>query len=141
MARVINVGVAISFRQEGDNIRDKAMSARYYISTAKFTAKEFAEAIKAHWLIEVQLHWKLDVGMREDECRIHRGDAAENLAGFRYVTMNLLTNEKTMKAGIKRKRLKAALSPDYPESLRDRGFRNLALGGMSSYCYEFTDGG
>ena len=51
--------------------------------------------------------------MREDECRIRRGYAAENLAGFRHVAINLLTNEKTMKAGIKRKRLKAALSADY----------------------------
>jgi predicted transposase YbfD/YdcC len=107
------LGVAISFRQEGDNIRDKTMSVRYYISSAKLTAKAFAEAIRAHWQIEAQLHWKLDVGMREDECRIRRGDAAENLAGFRHVAMNLLTNEKTVKAGIKRKRLKAALSADY----------------------------
>lgn len=51
--------------------------------------------------------------MREDECRIRRGDAAENLSGVRHVAMNLLSNEKTLKAGIKRKRLKAALSPDY----------------------------
>lgn len=51
--------------------------------------------------------------MREDECRIRGGDAAENLAGFRHVAMNLLTNENTVKAGIKRKRLKAVLSPDY----------------------------
>lgn len=107
------LGVAISFRQEGDDIRDKTMSVRYYISSAKLTAKEFAKAIRAHWQIEVQLHWKLDVAMREDECQIRRGDAAENLAGFRHVAMNLLTNEKTVKAGIKRKRLKAALSPDY----------------------------
>ena len=89
------------------------MSVRYYISSAKLTVKEFAKAIRAHWQIEVQLHWKLDVAMREDECRIRRGDAAENLAGFRHVAMDLLTNEKTVKAGIKRKRLKAALSPDY----------------------------
>jgi predicted transposase YbfD/YdcC len=107
------LGVAISFRQEGDNIQQKEMSVRYYISSAKLTAKEFAQAIRAHWQIEVQLHWKLDVGMREDECRIRRGDAAENLAGVRHVAMNLLSNEKTLKAGIKRKRLKAALSPDY----------------------------
>ena len=107
------LGVAISFRQQSDDIRDKTMSVRYYISSAKLTAKEFAKAIRAHWQIEVQLHWKLDVAMREDECRIRRGDAAENLAGFRHVAMNLLTNEKTVKAGIKRKRLKAALSPDY----------------------------
>ena len=64
------LGVAISFRQEGDNIQQKEMSVRYYISSAKLTAKEFAQAISAHWQIEVQLHWKLDVGMREDECRI-----------------------------------------------------------------------
>ncbi len=96
-----------------DDIRDKTMSVRYYISSAKLTAKEFAKAIRAHWQIEVQLHWKLDVAMKEDECRIRRSDAAENLAGFRHVPMNLLTNENTVKVGIKRKRLKAELSPDY----------------------------
>ena len=79
------------------------MSVRYYISSAKLTAKEFAEATRAHWQIEVQLHWKLDVAIREDECRIRRGDAAEKLPGFRHVAMNLLANEKTVKAGIKRK--------------------------------------
>jgi Transposase len=107
------MGIAISFRNEGDHSQPKEMSVRYYISSAKLTAEQFAQAIRAHWQIEVQLHWKLDVGMREDECRIRRGDAAENLAGIRHVAMNLLTNEKTLKAGIKRKRLKAALSPDY----------------------------
>ena len=95
------LGVTISFLQAGDDIRNKTMSVRYYISSAKLTAKGFAEAIRADWQIEVQLHWKLDIAMREDECRIHRGDAAENLAGFRHVAMNLLTNEKTVKAGIK----------------------------------------
>ena len=72
------LGLAISFRQEGDDIRDKTMSVRYYVSSAKLTAQEVAEAIRAHWQIEVQLHWKLDVAMREDECRIRRGDAAAN---------------------------------------------------------------
>ena len=51
--------------------------------------------------------------MWEDECQIRRGYVAENLAGVRHVAMNLLTNEKKLKAGIKRKRLKAALSADY----------------------------
>lgn len=44
---------------------------------------------------------------------IRRSDATENLAGVRHVAMNLATNEKTLKAGIKRKWLKVALSPDY----------------------------
>lgn len=29
-------------------------------------AKEFAHAIRAHWLIEHSLHWVLDVKMNED---------------------------------------------------------------------------
>ncbi len=56
------------------------------------------------------------------------GRCSGELAGVRHVAMNLLSNEKTLKAGIKRKHLKAALSPDYcPESLRGKHFRNLAL--------------
>jgi len=105
------LGVAVSFRQEG--CKHCEPTVRYYISSAKLTAKEFAHAIRVHWQIESQLHWKLDVGLREDECRIRRGDAAENLAGVRDIAMNLLTNERTLKAGIKRKRLKAVLSIDY----------------------------
>ena len=56
--------------------------------------------------------WKIDMGMR-DECLICRSDAAETLAGVRHIAMNLLTNVKNLKVGIKHKRLKAAQSPDY----------------------------
>ncbi len=50
------------------------------------------------------------LAMREDECHIRRNDGAEILAGFRHITVNLLNNTKTFKAGLKRKQKKAALS-------------------------------
>ena len=94
-------------------VRAESIVLRYYISSAKLTAKELLEATRAHWSIENQLHWRLDVGMREDECQIIRGEAGENLAVCRHIAMNLLTADKTFKAGIKRKQKRAGRNNEY----------------------------
>ncbi|GAB2581474.1 ISAs1 family transposase [Nitrincola alkalisediminis] len=107
-----SVGVAISFRQEGETIPDHAQ-VRYYISSEILTAERFSQAVRQHWFIENKLHWSLDVAFKEDACRIRREDAAENLAGIRHIAMNFLKSEKTFKAGIQRKRKKAAMSREY----------------------------
>ncbi|WP_240721824.1 ISAs1 family transposase, partial [Halomonas marinisediminis] len=65
----------MSFRQEGDEAPEEPM-IRYYISSAELTAKKLAEAARQHWHIESKLHWSLDVALREDACKIHRGQAA-----------------------------------------------------------------
>src|SRR6184192_202276 len=49
----------------------------------------------------------LDVTLREDECRIRRGEAAENFCTLRHFAFNLLKQEKTLKKSIKQKRIKA----------------------------------
>ncbi|PMI83685.1 transposase, partial [Vibrio splendidus] len=46
-------------------------------------------------------------GFKEDECRIRREQAGENLAVIRDIALNLLTEEISFKAGIKRKQKKA----------------------------------
>lgn len=71
------------------------------------------EATRAHWSVENQLHWRLDMGMREDECQIVRGEAGENLAVCRHIAMNLLTAENSFKAGIKRKQKRAGRKNEY----------------------------
>ncbi|MEZ8886147.1 ISAs1 family transposase, partial [Vibrio sp. 10N.247.311.13] len=43
----------------------------------------------------------------EDECRIRREQAGENLAVIIHIALNLLTEEISFKAGIKRKQKKA----------------------------------
>jgi len=61
----------------------------------------------------VKLHWKLDVALREDACRIRRGDAAENFSKIRHIALNLLNKDQTFKARIKRKQKRAGRSESY----------------------------
>lgn len=65
------------------------------------------------WPTHHKLHWSLDVALREDACKIHRGQAAENLARVRHIALNYLKGEKTFKGGIRRKQKKAALVETY----------------------------
>lgn len=55
----------------------------------------------------------LDVVFREDDCRIRKGDAAENFAVLRHIALNLVRQEKSIKRGAKGKRLKAGWDNDY----------------------------
>ena len=108
------LGIAMTSRiAEDDTMIEDSICIRYYISSAELTAKEFANASREHWSIENKLHWKLDAAMREDDCRIRRGDSAEVLAGVRHIAVNMLNNTKTFKAGLKRKQKKAAMSSRY----------------------------
>jgi predicted transposase YbfD/YdcC len=106
------VGVVMSFRQEGDEVPEAPM-IRYCISSADLSAKKLAEAARQHWHVENKLHWSLDVALREDACKIHRGQAAENLARVRHIALNYLKGEKSFKGGIRRKQKKAALDETY----------------------------
>lgn len=59
------------------------------------------------------MHWKLDVGLHEDDCQIYRGHADQNIAAMRKVALGLLEKEKTFKHGIRLNCQKAALSARY----------------------------
>ncbi|GAC1449857.1 MAG: ISAs1-like element ISSod22 family transposase [Ktedonobacterales bacterium] len=87
--------------------------ARHYLLSTPLTAQQFGEAVRAHWGIEHQVHWLLDVALHEDDSRVRLGDGAENFAVLRRVALHLLKQEATAKCGIKAKRLKAGWSHDY----------------------------
>lgn len=90
-----------------------SVEQRYYVSSLAVDVKQLSEAIRGHWSIENSLHWVLDVVFREDQCRVREGEGAENLAIIRRLALNLLQQEKTLKRGVKTKRLKAALDESY----------------------------
>lgn len=93
------------------------MLVRYYISSADLTAEKFASAMRSHWDVENKLHWRLDVAMNEDDCRIRRGNAAELFSGIRHITVNILTENKEFKAGLRRKMRRAAMDREYLASV------------------------
>lgn len=93
---------------------------RYYISSlSSGHAKQMLSAIRQHWAIENTLHWVLDIVFREDDSRIRIKNAQENFALLRKLTLNVLKQDTTVKAGIKVKRFHAALDPDYLLKLLD----------------------
>ena len=100
----------VSQRQIAEKVE---VQTRYFISSLPADAKAILKAKRSHWKIENQLHWVLDIAFREDECRVRKDHAAENLAVLRHMALNLLKNEKTAKGGIHAKRLQAGWNNDY----------------------------
>jgi predicted transposase YbfD/YdcC len=68
----------------------KTSEIRYYFSSRKATAKEFAGWIRGHWLIENPLHSVLDVIFKEDEAQAKTGFMDENMALLRRLSMNII---------------------------------------------------
>lgn len=109
------LGAAIGYRR--DSKGNESLEYRYYISSAALTEEQFATAVRGHWGIENQLHWVLDVTMKEDACPIYRGDAAQILATVRHMALNMLRAEKGKAASIRRKQKIAAMNSDYLEQV------------------------
>jgi predicted transposase YbfD/YdcC len=86
---------------------------RLYISSLPADAKRINQAIRAHWGVENSLHWVLDVGFNEDASRKRAGYVAQNYSMINRLSLNILKNDKTTKAGIKGKRLKAGWNEEY----------------------------
>jgi predicted transposase YbfD/YdcC len=65
-------------------------ATRYIALSRKFTPTKMAEVVRAHWGIENQLHWILDVVFDEDDARTRKDFAPENLAVIRRWAQNIL---------------------------------------------------
>ena len=86
---------------------------RYYISSLQRSAVVLNDAVRAHWGVENELYWVLDVAFQEDASRVRVGASAQNFSMLRHIALNLLKGERTANVGVKAKRLKAGWSDDY----------------------------
>lgn len=100
---------AIEVTSTRDDGNTKSQEIRYYISSRPLEVDVVANAIRRHWAVENSLHWVLDVTFREDESRIRRGNGAEIMSVLRRLTLNLLKQNTTSNASLKRKRKIAAM--------------------------------
>ncbi len=85
---------------------------RYYLCSVR-SVREFAHAARGHWGIENGLHWVLDVAFREDHNRTRTDHSAHNFAILRHIALNLLKAERSVKVGVKGKRLNCGWDHDY----------------------------
>jgi predicted transposase YbfD/YdcC len=97
-------------RQTGAEVTEKN---RYFLSSLASDAKHLLKVVRTHWSIENELHWVLDIAFREDESRIRKDHGPENFAVLRHIAVNLVKQEKSEKASVKGKRLKAGWDEDY----------------------------
>jgi predicted transposase YbfD/YdcC len=98
------------------SVGKSSLEQRYFINSIPADAKLFAHAVRAHWGIENRLHWRLDVVMREDDCRIRIDNTPAVLAMMRHLSLNLF-EKVSSKLSLKQKRFKAALSDDFREEV------------------------
>jgi Transposase len=84
-------------------------SVRYYISSAEATAQEFNKLIRAHWSVENNLHWMMDVSMGEDASRKRAKNSPQNFSVVFKTALTMLKKytprpDKKKQPSIKTKR-------------------------------------
>ena len=62
---------------------------RYYITSMVDRAQKLLTAIRSHWGVE-SMHWVLDVTFGDDQSRVRKGNAPQNMAVIKKSALNLL---------------------------------------------------
>lgn len=99
-------GLAAIARVEAEVERDRRITTahRFYLSSAALDARLFARAVRAHWGIENQFHWVMDVVFHDDLMRLLTQHGPANMATVRHIALNLLrTTPGKQRLAVKRK--------------------------------------
>ena len=70
---------------------------RFYITSMEPNARQINQSVRNHWSIENQLHWVMDVTMDEDNSRVRKGNAPENMYMIKHIVLNMLRKAKMKK--------------------------------------------
>jgi len=89
---------------------------RFFLLSALLSPERMIEVARAHWTIENQLHWVLDVALLEDAARTRKDNAPQNLALIRKLALNTL-RQHPHKGSIKTKIKRAAWNDAFLASL------------------------
>jgi predicted transposase YbfD/YdcC len=98
---------ALTSRRTDKKTGKTTSETRFYISSLEARAGQILAATRAHWSVENNLHWMLDVIFREDFCQTRKKHAALNLGTTRKLALSLLKRHSS-RMPIKRKIKKAS---------------------------------
>jgi predicted transposase YbfD/YdcC len=88
----------------------------YYITSLSVDATEIAGYIRAHWSVENNCHWVLDMTFKEDRSRIRIGHGPENTGLLRRLCLGVLKRDSS-KGSLVQKRYRAAMDDTFMMSL------------------------
>jgi predicted transposase YbfD/YdcC len=76
----------------------------FYITSRLMEPHVAAEVIRGHWQVENGLHWVKDAILKEDACTTRTGNAPQNLALLRSLTVTLyrLGGHRSIKNALRR---------------------------------------
>ena len=65
-------------------------ATRYVALSTVLTPQKVLEVVRAHWSVENDLHWQLDVSFHEDSARSRKDNAPQNIAIIRRMALDIL---------------------------------------------------
>lgn len=85
---------------------------RHFVLSRQVSAAALIKIVRAHWTIENQLHWVLDVALCEDAARNRKDHGPQNLSTLRKLALNIIRHHPD-KASIRRKIKKAGWDDNF----------------------------
>jgi predicted transposase YbfD/YdcC len=103
---------------------ETSSEVQYFVSSLPPDAERIGAAIRAHWSIENDLHWSLDVAFGDDRRRVRDAQAAENLATVDRMALMLLKHapaRTARKLSVRMSRKVAAWNIEYAAQVLTSG--------------------
>ena len=99
-------------------IKEKTSTEKsYYICSLNADAKKLNKDVRAHWSVENELHWTLDVIFGEDKSRKRKQNQAQNFSTIRKIGINAVKSFKGDNRSVKRRRKMASYEFEYLKKL------------------------
>ncbi|RYE77773.1 MAG: ISAs1 family transposase [Myxococcales bacterium] len=112
-ARWPSVRSLVAIQRERTVGGETSVEMAYFLSSERPDACRQSSLARAHWSIENQQHWILDVTMGEDTCGVRDETSGANLGTLRRMALNLLQHADAGPGSVVRKQQKANRSDAY----------------------------
>ncbi len=90
-------------------------ATRYILLSKRLAPARLLEVTRAHWSVENDLHWQLDVAFHEDDARTRKDFGPENHAVIRRVALDILRAHPADKSIARKMKLAAWSKPFFYE--------------------------
>ncbi len=88
---------------------------RLFLFSRKVKAPQALQIVRAHWTIENNLHWSLDVVFKEDEIRARKDNAPANIALINRAALNIVNAIDDPKTSKRQRLMRCAWEDAYLE--------------------------